>query len=237
MRPLLFVRAEPAETFGVGPSAVRAAGGDIEVWDAIGGVPRPDPAAHAGVVLFGSSFNVEHADEQPFIHEIGELIRATIDAQVPFLGICFGAQALAWSLGAAVTKAPIREFGFEPIVPTPAAADDPLLSHYEPGDRVFQWHMDTFALPDGAVLLATGDPVVNQAIRLNETTWATQFHLEIDRAELESWLAAEPAVEAEWGKSPATVLAESDAVHAAHEAKGREVFARFTRIAAVGTAR
>lgn len=232
MRPLLFVRAESAETFGVGPTAVRAAGAEIEVWDAIDGAPRPDPAAYAGIVLFGSSFNVEHADEQPFIHEIGELICATIDARIPFLGICFGAQAVAWSLGAEVTKAPVREIGFEPIVPTPAAVDDPLLSHYETGDRVFQWHMDTFALPDGAVLLATGDPVTNQAIRVNETTWATQFHLEIDRPELESWLAAEPAVEAEWGKSRETVLAESDAVRAAHETKGREVFARFTRIAA-----
>jgi GMP synthase (glutamine-hydrolysing) len=237
MRPLLFVRAEPAETFGVGPSAVRAAGGELEVWDAIGGVPRPDPSAYAGVVLFGSSFNVEHADEQPFIREIGELIRATIDAGVPFLGICFGAQALAWSLGAEVAKAPVREIGFEPIMPTRAAADDPLLSHYEAGDRVFQWHMDTFDLPPGAVLLAAGNRVTNQAIRLNETIWATQFHLEIDRAELEFWLREQPDVEAEWGKSPATVLAESDAVHAAHEAKGREVFDRFTRIAAVGTAR
>jgi GMP synthase (glutamine-hydrolysing) len=231
MRPLLFVRAETVETFGVGPSAVRAAGGEVEVWDAIGGAPRPEPLAHDGVVLFGSSFNVEHADEQPFIREIGELIRATVDARIPFLGICFGAQALAWALGGEVTKAPVREIGFEPITPTSAAADDPLLSHYEPGDRVFQWHMDTFDVPAGAVLLATGAQVPNQAIRLNETTWATQFHLEIDRAELESWLRTEPDLEVEWGKSRAAILAESDQVQTAHEAKGREVFARFTRLA------
>ena len=60
------------------------------------------------------------------------------------------------------------------------AADDPLLSVYDDGDMVFQWHMDTFDLPAGATLLATGDDVTNQALRLNDVTWATQFHFEID---------------------------------------------------------
>lgn len=232
MRPLLFVRAEEGETFGVGPGAVREAGGTVEVWDAIGGAPAPEANAFGGVVVFGSSFNVEHADEQPFIHEIGGVIRTAIEARIPFLGVCFGAQALAWTLGAEVMKAPVREIGFEPIEPTADAADDPLLSHYEVGDRVFQWHMDTFALPSGAVLLATGARVTNQAIRLNETTWATQFHFEIDRGELEYWLREQPDVEATWGKSPEAILAESDAVHDVHAEKGREVFARFTRFAA-----
>jgi GMP synthase-like glutamine amidotransferase len=233
MRSLLFVRCDGSETFGVGRGAVEDAGGSVVVWDAIGGEPRPDPGDHAGVVLFGSSYNVEHADEQPFIREIGELIRGALDAQIPFLGLCFGAQALTWALGGAVTKAPTREVGFEPITPTEAAADDPLLSHYEPGDRVFQWHMDTFELPEGAVLLATGERVRNQAFRLGETTWATQFHLEIDRPEIELWIGEDPEdVEAVWGKSPERILAESDELQQAHDAKGREVFARFTRFAA-----
>ena len=233
MRPLLFVRCDDADTFGVGPAAVEAAGGTVAVWDAIGGEPRPGLAAVAGVVLFGSSYNVEHADEQPFILATGDLIREAVDTQVPFLGVCFGAQALTWALGGRVMKAPSREVGFEPIRPTAAAADDPLLSHYADGDMVFQWHMDTFELPDAAQLLATGDHVANQAFRLGEATWATQFHLEIDRPEIELWMAEDPEnIEAVWGKSPARIEAESDELQALHEVKGREVFARFTRLAA-----
>lgn len=233
MAPLLFVRCDEMETFGVGPSAVADAGGSVEVWDAIGGQPRPDPAAFAGVVLFGSSYNVEHAGEQPFILETGALIRAALGARIPFLGVCFGAQALAWALGNAVTRAPVREIGFEPISPTDEAADDPLFSHYEPGDRVFHWHMDTFELPDGAVLLATGATVRNQALRLGEVTWATQFHFEVDRPEIERWLAEDPEdVEDVWGKSPGRILAEADELLEEHEAKGRQVFARFARLAA-----
>ena len=62
--------------------------------------------AVAGVVVFGSSFNVEHADEQPFIKEVRELTREAVDTGVPYLGVCFGAQMLAWSLDAEITKAP-----------------------------------------------------------------------------------------------------------------------------------
>ena len=56
-------------------------------------------------MLFGSTFNVEHADEQPFIKDVRELTLEAVDRQVAFLGVCFGAQVLAWSLDAPVGKA------------------------------------------------------------------------------------------------------------------------------------
>ena len=46
-------------------------------------------------------------------------------------------------------KAPVREVGYVPLRPLGPAAEDPVLAHYGDGDMVFQWHMDTFGLPDG----------------------------------------------------------------------------------------
>ena len=43
---------------------------------------------------------------------------------------------------------------------------DALLSALQTGDRVFQWHEDTFDLPAGADLLVARDDVPNQAFRL-----------------------------------------------------------------------
>jgi GMP synthase (glutamine-hydrolysing) len=235
MRPVLFVKADAAETFGVGPGAVVDAGAEVRVWDAIGGEPAPALAEVAGIVLFGSSFNVEHADEQPFIKEVSELTREAVDTGVPYLGVCFGAQMLAWSLDAEITKAPVREIGFEPIWPLATAADDRLLAHYDPGDHVFQWHMDTFALPDGAELLVTGDGVHHQAYRVGDRTWGVQFHFEIDRAEIETWLTAFEATEdlaVTWGKPSDEVRAEADRYLAIHQDKGRRVFERFAELAA-----
>jgi GMP synthase (glutamine-hydrolysing) len=234
MKPILFARCDAAETFGIAPSAVAAAGAEVEIWDALNGESLPEATDFSGIVMFGSSYNVEHADDQPFIKEARELTLGAIDRGVPYLGVCFGAQLLAWSLDAQVLKAPVREVGFEPIRTTDAATTDLLLPHYEDGDHVFQWHMDTFELPDGAVPIAVGDRVVNQAYRVGERTWGVQFHLEIDRTELLLWLeefGAQDDLETTWGKSADQVIGEADRYLTDHERRGRQVFERFVRFA------
>jgi len=230
-RPLLFVRADAFETFGVGPEAVAASGSDLRIWEAIGGEPAPSLDDVGGLVLFGSSYNVEHADEQPFIHALRDVTLDALDRGTPVLGICFGAQILAWSLGSPILKAPVREVGYVPIRPTAAGEKDPVLGHYAEGDLVFQWHMDTFELPRDAELLATGTDVTNQAYRIGETTWATQFHFEIDRPEIDLWVGeVEDSVEREWGKSGVAIREEADRHQAAHAEKGAEVFRRFAGV-------
>jgi GMP synthase-like glutamine amidotransferase len=235
MKPILFVRCDSLDTSGLAPDAVRAAGADVWLWESReSGTDRPDLADVNGVVLFGSTYNVEHAEEQPFIKEVRELTLDAVDRGTPFLGVCFGAQVLAWALDAEVGKAPVREVGFEPVHPGSEAAIDPLLAHYRDGDRVFQWHMDTFEPPAGATMLATGDRVHNQAFRVGERTWGVQWHLEVDRPELEQWLDTFSAeggdLKTEWGKSPDDVRAEADTLLAAHEEKGRELFTRFVEV-------
>jgi len=235
MEQILFARCDPVETFGVALPAMEAAGVPVVVWEALDGEPRPSLDGIAGVVLFGSSYNVEHADEQPFIKDARELTLEAIEREVPYLGVCFGAQLLAWSLDAAVKKAPAREVGFEPIRLTAAASSDALLSHLADGDMEFQWHMDTFELPLDATLLVSGDRVANQAYRVGDRTWGVQFHFELVRDEMEQWLDTfereDGPLETSWGKSADTIRAEADRYLAAHERRGAEVFTRFARLA------
>ena len=101
------------------------------------------------MILFGSAFNTEHADEQPFLYAVRDVVRDSIARELPYLGICFGAQALAWALGLSVHRAPEREIGFVPIRRTPAADGDPVFDLLEDGEPSFEWHMDTFDLPGG----------------------------------------------------------------------------------------
>lgn len=236
MTTILFARCDDSETFGVARGAVEARGATVEVWDAIDPAgSRPQVDRVDGVVVFGSTFNVEHADEQPFIKEVADVIREGVERRIPILGACFGGQLLAWALDAAVGKGPVREIGFEPIHPTTAAVHDPLFSHLTDGDMVFQWHMDTFAVPEGAEILVTGDHVANQAFRYGDLAWGTQFHFEVDGPELESWLeefGRHGDLETEWGKSTQQVLEEKARHMADHEDRGREIFTRFTILAA-----
>jgi GMP synthase (glutamine-hydrolysing) len=236
MTRVLFVRCDASETFGVAPSSVGVGGGTSEVWNTLDAdEARPSLDGIGGVVVFGSTFNVEHADEQPFIKETADLIREAVERRTPFLGVCFGGQLLAWALDAHVGESPVREIGFEPIRPTREAASDRLFSHFGDGDMAFQWHGDAFDLPAGATLLAAGDRVPNQAFRIGDRAWGTQFHLEVNGAELDFWLnefARQGNLERDWGKSEETVRDEAERYIADHEARGREVFERFTRIAA-----
>ena len=234
MKPVLFVRNEASETFGIASRAIKAAGAEVVVFDALDAdAPRPSLDDTGGVVMFGSSENVDDTDRHPFLKEIRDLTRETLSRGVPYLGICLGAQVLARALDRPAPSAPVREIGFEPVRPTPASRTDRLLSHYADGDMVFQWHQDTFELPEGAELLATGDQVRLQAYRVNDVTWGVQWHFEIDRAEIDHWLdvfGREGDLAAEWGKTPEAVRAEADAWIAVHEDKGAETFRRFAEV-------
>ena len=236
MTVILFVRCDKADSFGVAPAAVEATGAILRVWDAIveNGL-RPTLDDVDGVVVFGSTFNMEHADEQPFIKETSDLMREAMGRRIPLLGVCFGGQLLAWTLDAEVGRSPVREVGFEPIHPTRDAVDEVLFSHLMDGDMAFQWHLDTFALPQDAKLLMTGDQVTNQAFRVGDLAWGTQFHLEVNGPEIEYWLEEFRYLgdlETEWGKSPQRVREESVRHMKEHEDRGREIITRFTLLAA-----
>jgi GMP synthase (glutamine-hydrolysing) len=234
VKPVLFVRNDTFETFGIAPRAFETSGVQVQVFDAVDAdAPRPSLEDVSGVVMFGSSYNVDDTDRHPFLKEVRDLTREAVERGMPYLGICLGAQVLARALDRPAPPAPVREVGFEPVHPTPSTAGDPLLSHYAEGDLVFQWHQDTFELPEGAELLATADAVALQAYRVGDVTWGVQWHFEIDRGEIETWLdafSAEADLLSTWGKTPEAVRAEAGALLTGHEAKGAETFRRFAEV-------
>jgi GMP synthase (glutamine-hydrolysing) len=229
VKPVLLVRNDPFETFGIAPKVFADEGVPVATLDAI------DPASAwpsiddvDGVVMFGGSMNVDRAEEYPFLLRDRRLAAEAVERGTPYLGICLGAQILARALDTPVVRAPVRELGFEPLHPLAAAADDPLLSHYADGDPVFHWHEDTHELPAGAEWLAAGDHVSTQAYRIGDAAWGLQFHFEIDGPEIELWLReAGPGIEATWGRSGADVREQASRLLAQHEHRGAEVFRRF----------
>lgn len=233
MEPILLIRNDRYESFGVAPSALAWAGLDVRTVNAAAGVELPPPDEVAGVIAFGGTANVDQVHEHPHLAAVRAYTRRVVEAGVPYLGICLGSQILARALGVEVTKAPVKEVGFEPVRPTDEAGSDPLLSLLADGDMVLQWHEDTYDLPEGAVLLATGDRVPVQAYRVGATTWGIQFHLEVDAAELGWWLDiadADGHLEVGWGKSAEEIRAEAARHMPAQEERGREIFRRFAEV-------
>lgn len=228
MRPVLLIGHDPNETFGRARSGLAARGRDVLEHRSTSGSALPSLESVSGVIVFGGAMNVDMTDRYPFLEDERVFVRRAIDAGVPFLGICLGAQMLARAMERDVYPAGVRELGFNVLHVTPEAANDPLMSVFDDGDMVFHWHEDTFELPEGATILGTGDIVPLQAFRIGGLAWGLQFHFEVDRAELELWLdaAGEDVVRA-WGKSRRRVLDEADEHLATQEARADELFGRF----------
>jgi len=234
VKPIVCVRHEDSDTLGVAIPALERQGAEVRVVDAW----KPDTdwdglwKEATGIVVFGGEMNADEVAHHPYLANERDLLGTAVDMNVPVLGVCLGAQLLARALGAQVTPAPVRELGFALIHPTEAAADDPLLSVLVDGDQMFEWHKDTFALPEDAVLLAAGDQVRNQAFRYGDRAWGIQFHPEVTASNLELWFGmVHDQLEPDWGRRPDELREEVRKLLPAQQDRAGALFKRFADLA------
>lgn len=156
---------------------------------------KPSMDDYDGLIVLGGPMNCDEIEKYPNLStEIGLITRA-IETKKPVLGICLGAQLIARALKASVAPHTEKEIGWYSLALTQAGQKDPLLSHLSQVPAVFQWHGDTFEIPEGAVHLATSPSCKNQAFKYLETTYALQFHLEVDEAMIRRWLTIDSNLE------------------------------------------
>ena len=152
----------------------------------LAGQELPPHSEVAGAVVMGGPMNVDEVERFPKLAAEREWLAGAVDAGVPMLGICLGAQLLARALGAEVRTGAAKEIGFAPVEVT--EPDDPVLGGLAPRAEALHWHGDVFDLPDGAVSLASSELTEHQAFRVGDA-WGVLFHPEADYALIESWLA------------------------------------------------
>jgi len=152
----------------------------------VSGQTFPDPARYAGVVVFGGASSANDCGDFAWVRAELDFIECCLRADVPYVGICLGAQMLARVLGATVAPHPenLAEIGFHRVEPTPASAD-----FLDAPLTVMQWHSEGFDLPTDAVCLATAEGFPNQAFRVGERTIGVQFHPEVNAESLAIWQA------------------------------------------------
>ncbi|WP_457549589.1 type 1 glutamine amidotransferase [Archaeoglobus sp.] len=138
------------------------------------------------IVVMGGPMGVYEEKDFPFLPQEKELIRQAIKSGTPILGVCLGAQLIASALGKDVYPFK-RELGWFKVE---KYEDDEVVKNLPDKLIVFQWHNDTFDLPDGAKLLYIGDEVRNQAFRF-EKAIGLQFHLEMTPELVETWVKNE----------------------------------------------
>ncbi len=132
----------------------------------------PLDASVRGVILSGSPASVRDA-QAPIPQLEG------IKGRLPLLGVCYGAQYLAYGYGGEVQPAPSREYGRAMLAV--GDASDPLMQGLPAQTQVWMSHGDTItAIPDNYRIVASTEDARVAAFRIEgEQTWGIQFHPEV----------------------------------------------------------
>lgn len=152
------------------------------------------------LVIMGGPMSVNESDLYPYIKKEVALVQDFILSGKRVLGVCLGAQIMASALGAKVYPGPEKEIGWFDIELQEGGLRDTrmtaMATHPRAGDfwkkfKVFHWHGETFDLPAGAARLAKSELYPNQAFRYGENAYAFQFHIEVSKEMVYSWLKGE----------------------------------------------
>ena len=126
------------------------------------------------IVIFGGPMSANDTEEY-IIKEI-QFIRLIIESNVPFLGICLGAQFLAKYLGSPIEKNinSLAEIGFYKIIPTTEGKNI-----FKNQNIFYQFHTEGFTTPLNCTTLAYGEKFKYQAFKYKKC-YAFQFHPEVN---------------------------------------------------------
>ena len=162
---------------------------DLKTVDLGKGEVLPDSLKNTGAIIsLGGPMNVYEEGKYPFLIDEVVFLQRAVKEEIPVLGICLGAQLLARACGAKVSKAPAKEIGWYKIILTKQGREDSLFTALPKEFEMFQWHEDTFEIPESAVRLAGSGSCPNQAFRVGRNAYGLQFHAEVNPEMVESWI-------------------------------------------------
>ncbi len=231
MGAILVVQHVPSEGLGIIGPLARKEGLDTVFLRVYGNARIPRRIdGYSALIALGGPMGVYEDDIYPFIKDEITLIRSALKERVPVLGICLGSQLLARAAGADVYKGGKKEIGWYNVDLTGDGLNDRLFLGLPEEFPVFQWHGDTFDVPEGAKRLASSKLFPNQVIRVGPSAYGIQFHLEVTEDMIRDWLSVNKE-ELKPLKSidPKKIIKESSVNIRTLHGYGRTVISRFLR--------
>lgn len=130
------------------------------------------------LVIMGGPMSVNDAAALPWLADEKRFIAEAIAAGKAVVGICLGAQLIAAALGSRIYPGLQKEIGWFDIVARPVMDHEQHLLRLPETTRVFHWHGETFAIPEGATRLAGSSGCANQVFQYGKRVVGLQCHLE-----------------------------------------------------------
>lgn len=176
--------------------------------DVPAGEPLPDHLdAVAGLLVMGGTMSAVDPSAHGWMGPELDLLRRAVDAEVPVLGVCLGAQLLGAALGGSVERRAVPRIAALPLRRTPDGRVHPVTAGWPDGGESTFVHEDHVAVaPPGATTLLEVAPAVadlpgeadggtgDAAQAPSTDAWslgsavAVQFHPEVTAEQLLGWL-------------------------------------------------
>jgi GMP synthase (glutamine-hydrolysing) len=236
-RRALHIQNESTDPAGLFVDALERAGFAVETLHPYAGDQLPETLDGLDAVVAGGGLVDTHqAGEHPWLAREIQLVREALVRGTPYMGLCLGAQVLTEAAGGTVYRCTPHEIGWHQVELTAGAAGDALFDGLPPRFQAMQWHYYACRPGDGAVELMV-NPVSLQAMRVGDSAWGTQFHIEVTRPVLLSWLEMGGDDLAANGLPRDRFLASLDEHLDTHERVGRTLAERFAALSAARATR
>ncbi|MDY5404299.1 MAG: gamma-glutamyl-gamma-aminobutyrate hydrolase family protein [Trueperella sp.] len=193
MKPFAFLAARPSFAAGIRRDEFaaikrdgRLADSDI-VYLSLEDRPQIDVGDYAGFIVSGSQYGFgDHGaaktTEQIVTEEVlFAVVEEVLAEDLPFLGLCYGHQAIALALGGTLTADYGEELSTISVNLTDDGRADPIFSLLPDSFPAIVGHEDAIGLvPANTAVLASSALCPVQAIRYGDNVYGVQFHPEID---------------------------------------------------------
>lgn len=138
----------------------------------------------AGVIIMGGPQSIMQLGSYPFLKAEINFVCEVMEKHIPLLGICLGAQIIAYANGARIFNHPegYYAFGYYEVTPTAIGCNFIPDKFYVPAAN-----SQGFEVPTNAKLLAKGKLFPNQAYYLGDRIVGLQFHPEVNYKILQFW--------------------------------------------------
>lgn len=174
----------------------------------------PEPDDLDLLVIMGGLMSVYQEDSYPWLKAEKEFVNRCLEAKKAVFGICFGAQMLAEILGSKVVRNEHKEIGWHKVKVIDENVEMPFLAGFPEELTVFQWHGDTFALPENTIRLFESEACREQGFLYRDNVLALQFHPEVDEESVGSLVenCRSDLVDGKYIQSEQDILGRSDLV-------------------------
>ena len=131
----------------------------------------------------------------PWLNKEVDLIKEALNKEIGVIGVCLGAQLLAYAAGGdvevlvdGISRKPLAEIGWHSVSSDVFEKKNKFKTILGKPFPVLHWHGDRILLPTTAEIIASSRRCKEQLFQIGSLAYGLQFHVEIDRDMVNRWI-------------------------------------------------